>query len=296
VEFATVARLTALFISLCRCVSGNKSGRIRGVKHWQIALAIFASLSASLALADDFKTVSGKEFKNATVSRVEADGIVIKTKGGISKVYFTELPGNVQERFHDHPPPQDVHSTADGEAMVAKQHATFAEQRLGGTADQFAAWYGAPDDSPVLDKNFPLLDGAIHHTYTYEGWRIRAAFVPPDGRAVRMEYSKIITAGVNALIQDYELQAIVTANTPPGATWKETMYNNPDSPNKGLGKIVEGYFVGALGQKMWQRSDGAILSLCSKLTVRLELPAAHEYETKLKAEKEQKARESVPQF
>ena len=292
-EFATVARLTAPFISLCRCVAGNKSGRIRRVKHWQIALAIFASLSASFALADDFKTVSGKEYKDATVSRIEADGIVIRTKGGISKVYFTELPGNVQERFHYHSA-QDAHSTADGEATVAKQRATFAEQRLGGTADQFAAWYGAPNDSPVLDKNFPLLDGAIHHTYTYEGWRIRAAFVPPDGRAVRMEYSKIITAGVNALIQDYELQAIVTANTPPGATWKATMCNNPDSPNKGLGKIVEGYFVGALGQKMWQRSDGAILSLCSKLTVRLELPA--EYETKLKAEKEQKARESVPQF
>jgi hypothetical protein len=30
--------------------------------------------------------------------------------------------------------------------------------------------------------------------------------------------------------------------------------------------------------------------------VRLELPAAREYEEKLKAEKEQKARESVPQF
>jgi hypothetical protein len=54
--------------------------------------------------------------------------------------------------------------------------------------------------------------------------------------------------------------------------------------------------MGALGEKMWQRSDGAILWLRSKLIVRIELPAAHEYETKLKAEKEQKARESVPQF
>jgi hypothetical protein len=54
--------------------------------------------------------------------------------------------------------------------------------------------------------------------------------------------------------------------------------------------------MGALGEKMWQCSDGAILWLRSKLIVRIELPAAHEYETKLKAEKEQKARESVPQF
>jgi hypothetical protein len=54
---------------------------------------------ASLALADDFKTIKGKEYKDATVSRVEADGIVIKTKTGISKIYFVELPKDVQERF-----------------------------------------------------------------------------------------------------------------------------------------------------------------------------------------------------
>ena len=111
-----------------------------------------------------------------------------------------------------------------------------------------------------------------------------------------MEYSKIIKAGVNATIQDYEVQAIMTANTPSGTSWKEIMYNNPDSPNKGVSKIFQGYFMGSLGEKMWQRSDGAILWLRSKIIVRLELPAAHEYEAKLKTEKEQKARESVPQF
>jgi hypothetical protein len=63
-------------------------------------IAILATLSASLALAEDFKTVSGKEYKDATVSRVEPDGIVLKSKSGISKVYFVELPKEVQERFH----------------------------------------------------------------------------------------------------------------------------------------------------------------------------------------------------
>jgi len=46
------------------------------------------ALSASLALADDFKTVSGKEYKNATVSRVEADGIVIRTKGDLKGLFY----------------------------------------------------------------------------------------------------------------------------------------------------------------------------------------------------------------
>ena len=61
---------------------------------------MLAALSASLALAEDFKTINGKEYKDATIRRVEADGIVVKTKSGISKVYFTELPKEVQKRFH----------------------------------------------------------------------------------------------------------------------------------------------------------------------------------------------------
>ena len=63
-------------------------------------MAILALLPASLALAEDFKTVSGRVYKDATVSRVEADGIVLRTKTGISKVYFVELPKDVQEKFH----------------------------------------------------------------------------------------------------------------------------------------------------------------------------------------------------
>jgi hypothetical protein len=61
------------------------------------------ALFASIALADDFKTINGKEYKDATVSRVEPDGIVLKTKSGIAKVYFVELPKEVQERFHYNP-------------------------------------------------------------------------------------------------------------------------------------------------------------------------------------------------
>ena len=63
-------------------------------------VVILAVLFAPLALSEDFKTTRGKVYRDATVSRVEADGIELKTKAGISKVYFTELPEDVQERFH----------------------------------------------------------------------------------------------------------------------------------------------------------------------------------------------------
>jgi hypothetical protein len=61
---------------------------------------VVAVLFASLALSEDFKTVRGRVYKDATVTRIEADGIEVKTNTGISKVYFTELPQDVQERFH----------------------------------------------------------------------------------------------------------------------------------------------------------------------------------------------------
>jgi hypothetical protein len=68
--------------------------------YWQATLTLFAALSVSMALAEDFKTVNGKEYKDATVTRVEGDGIVVRTKTGISKIYFVELPKDVQEKFH----------------------------------------------------------------------------------------------------------------------------------------------------------------------------------------------------
>ena len=169
--------------------------------------------------------------------------------------------------------------------------------RIGETPIQFVDRYGAPKDTAstkIMDKGFPLLEGAVHHTYEYQGWKIRAAFLQLDGPAVRMDYQKILTTKVNPTIQDYELQAIMTANTPGGVSWAPMAYDNPDSPNKGLAKAVESFV--AVGQKMWRRSDSAILWLRSNLIVRLELAAAREYEAKLKAEKEQKARSSVPKF
>jgi hypothetical protein len=88
---------------------------------------VLAVLFASLAFSEDFKTTSGKVYKDATVSRVEADGIELKTKTGISKVYFVELPKEVQERFHwakPEPPRQPFYSrwatAAEDPAVLAK--------------------------------------------------------------------------------------------------------------------------------------------------------------------------------
>jgi len=81
----------------------SKRGRIGRVKHWKTALAVLAALSTSLALADDFKTTDGKEYKNAKVSRVEPDGIVITFSGETIKIPFTKLSEQVQRKYNYNP-------------------------------------------------------------------------------------------------------------------------------------------------------------------------------------------------
>ena len=78
----------------------TKTAQSRRVKYCGTSLVILVVLFASLAISEDFKTTNGKVYKDATVSRIEGDGIVLKTETGIAKVYFTELPQVVQERFH----------------------------------------------------------------------------------------------------------------------------------------------------------------------------------------------------
>src|SRR4029077_9157900 len=90
---------------------------------------ILAMLSASLALAEDFKTIDGKIYKDATISHVEADGIVIKTKTGISKIYFVELPKDVQDRFHY------GSATPTGKAVTQRIDTAGSAKHVGGLSD-----------------------------------------------------------------------------------------------------------------------------------------------------------------
>ncbi len=79
---------------------------------------------ASLGFSEDFTTVNGKQYKDATITRVEPDGIVVKTKSGVTKVYFAELPREVQERFH-----YDSEKAALYSAEQAANFATYQKQQ-----------------------------------------------------------------------------------------------------------------------------------------------------------------------
>ena len=89
----------------------------------------------SAAVAEDFTTVNGKEYKEATVTRVDPDGIVVKTKSGITKLYFTELPKEVQERFHYDSAKAASYSSEQTANYTAYQKQQEETQRLQAEAD-----------------------------------------------------------------------------------------------------------------------------------------------------------------
>lgn len=167
--------------------------------------------------------------------------------------------------------------------------AATVDARIGDTPVQFIDRYGPPKDtegSKESDKASPLVQGAIHHRYQYQGWSIRAAFL--EFNAVRMEYQKANTAG---LISDQERQAIASANLPNGMSWKEIPV-----PNAAGGKGPMAYFAGAVGGKIWRRTGGAILWMPNPNVIRLELPIAREHELQVKIHKEEKTRSPTPKF
>jgi len=113
---------------------------------------------ASVAFADDFKAIDGKEYKNVTVSRVEPDGIVLKSSSGISKVYFTELPKAVQERFHYDAANAAAYSSEQAAGQMALQNQQ-AELRRKLAEENNKYWTG--QEPPDQQNKLPAPAAAV---------------------------------------------------------------------------------------------------------------------------------------
>jgi hypothetical protein len=112
------------------------------------AVAALILCITSSAFAEDFETVTGKQYKDATITRLEPDGIIVRTKSGITKVYFAELPKEMQERFHYDPQQAHAYSAEQGanytlyqnqQAEAQHQQADAAARNQALLAEQQAA-------------------------------------------------------------------------------------------------------------------------------------------------------------
>ena len=64
---------------------------------WLLVLIIFFSI-CRIASAEELTLSNGKVYSDYTITRVEPDGISIKHAAGIIKVYFWELPADIQQK------------------------------------------------------------------------------------------------------------------------------------------------------------------------------------------------------
>jgi len=112
----------------------------------------------SLAFADDFKTINGKEYKNVTVSRVEPDGVVIKFSGGIVKLPFTELSKELQEKYHYDPgAAQKFAAQTAEEIKAANANAEELRKKADAERDQQYAASAADHEAQQAEKSAETL-------------------------------------------------------------------------------------------------------------------------------------------
>lgn len=158
--------------------------------------------------------------------------------------------------------------------------------RLGETKQQDIARYG----NPVKDQDrfSPILKNAITSTYSFQGWKIRAGYL--EGLAVRISYSKLPQPGYSPRLEEDEITAILNAET-HGGNWEKlrpaSLLNNKKSGNN----LFDG------SQLRWINTNGNIAyTLLGNTTLYIESPTALIWEKRIDLKKEDRRKESIPQF
>jgi hypothetical protein len=64
------------------------------------------------------ETTDGREFKNASVTKVEPDGITIDTDDGVEKIPFVLLPPDIQKKFNYDPQKSAAYAAANAKAQA----------------------------------------------------------------------------------------------------------------------------------------------------------------------------------
>lgn len=139
--------------------------------------------------------------------------------------------------------------------------------RLGETDAQAQARYGMPTPSVIGADEQPLMRGAKEVIYTFEGWRIRAAYL--NNVTVRIEYVHLPPKPLT----EAEINAVLEAEKGSRFSWRE------EKPRTGYKELnaLKTLFDG----RVWERSDHAQAKLKANLLLVLETRDADALEKKL---------------
>ncbi len=148
--------------------------------------------------------------------------------------------------------------------------APFVQARLGETEAQSQARYGEPTPELIGPQEKPVLPGAKEVIHSYQGWRLRVAFV--NDAAVRIEYVHLPENNAPKKISEDEVKAVLEAEKGKFA-WREEKARTGYKELNALKTILEG--------RQWERSDHARAVLKAELLLVVESRDAADLEKKL---------------
>ena len=151
-----------------------------------------------------------------------------------------------------------------------------SQARIGETEAKSEQRYGKPANE-ALSRMMPILAGAVNHSYSYQGWLIKAAFV--NGSAVRIHYFK---RSAQMEIKNDEAKAILEGEA-NGGQWQEKR-------NFSFGNVVY--------SKVWVNTNGSIASFegLGNMLFVVDTPAAQAFIQAKKAADEQQRKAAIPKF
>jgi len=152
--------------------------------------------------------------------------------------------------------------------LILTLSAPWAVARLGETEVQSQTRYGAPVPELIGADEKPLIEGTKELAYSYQGWRIRVAFL--NNVAAKLEYAHLPEAGQLKQLTDQEIQTILEAEKGT-FRWRE---QKPRTGNAGLDALA------TMFERQWERSDHATAKLKAKLALVIEGREVEAFEKK----------------
>ena len=107
-------------------------------------IVICAMLTSLYAVAADIRTTDGRAYTNAAISRVEPDGVSLRTSSGIQKVFFSEMDDSSRAQFNHNP-----NAAAEYARKQAQGQAAFHAAQQQGRQTQLGQIVAAREANPI---------------------------------------------------------------------------------------------------------------------------------------------------
>lgn len=204
------------------------------------------------AIADDLTLPNGKTYQNYSITRTEPDGISIKHAAGITKLFFWELPQEMQARYNYDPEKARAYNTQ----ARAQQAAAYAQQEAAAKKARARAEYEAAHKE-VMDQIkksafemagevSQITDGGALIRNARMPYRYKEEVVTPGYTPMNLNRQFVTKTKYVSVAEDYEPVFVINAgkNFTDGAGWKAVVY--PAGTYKyttvmGAGKTVKAF-------------------------------------------------------